>query len=280
MKLIAVSGSTKCDWRIVDGENIVASFYSNGLNPFFHSQEHVVEILEELEPLQKHRDPIKEVYIYSAGCGSKSLQKIVRNAVYEILPKAHVLVNHDIVASALATYEGVSAITCILGTGSNSCYFDGDIVRQETPALDYVLGDEGGGSYYGKQLLSAFLHGKLPPELHAAFKNEYDLTKEDILERVYMQPYANVYLASFMSFIQKYKEHDFMTTMVKEGMTLFMELFILPYHQYKSLKTHFTGSIAYYFEDILCDVASGLHINTGSIMKEPIEGLVKYHIKK
>ncbi|MEM6524286.1 MAG: ATPase [Bacteroidota bacterium] len=280
MKLIAVSGSTKCDWRLVDGNEIMASFESNGLNPFFHSQEHLVNILEELKSIQDHKKNISEVYIYGAGCGSKSLQNIVRNAVYEVIPKSHVLVSHDIVASALATYDSVPSISCILGTGSNSCYFDGDIVRQEVPALDYVLGDEGGGSYYGKILLSTYLHHRLPEDLHNAFKIEYNLTKEDILERIYMQPYANVYLASFMTFIQSHKDHNFIHEMVSRGMKQFCELFILPYHQHKTVKAHFTGSIAFYFNDILKKVAEQLDIQVGVIIKEPIEGLVKYHIKK
>ena len=280
MKLISVSGSTKFDWRIVANGETVDSFESNGLNPFFHSQQHVVEILEELEPIHIHQSAISEVYIYGAGCGSKSLQRIVRNAVYEIIPKAHVLVNLDIVASALATYEGVPSISCILGTGSNSCYFDGDIVRQEVPALDYVLGDEGGGSYYGKILLSSYLHNRLPQDLHQSFHETYHLSKEDILERIYMQPYANVYLASFMTFIQGNKEHGFISDMITTGMKLFLETFVIPYHNYNKIKTHFTGSIAFYFKEELKTVARSLDINVGKFLKEPIDGLVKYHLKK
>ncbi|MEM7109927.1 MAG: ATPase, partial [Bacteroidota bacterium] len=169
---------------------------------------------------------------------------------------------------------------CILGTGSNSCYFDGDIVRQEVPALDYVLGDEGGGSYYGKMLLSAYLHHRLPEDLSKAFDAAYKLTKEDILERIYMQPYANVYLASFMTFIQAHKNHSFIAEMVSNGMKLFLETFVLPFHQHRNVKTHFTGSIAFYFEEVLRKVAKQLDIQVGVIMKEPIEGLVKYHLKK
>ncbi len=280
MKLIAVSGSTKCDWRLVSPEGIKASFNSKGLNPFFHSQGEIASIVSELKPITDNKAAIREVYVYSAGCGSKALQNIVRNGLSVVLPRPHMLINHDIVASALATYQGVPCIACILGTGSNSCFFDGDIVRQEVPALDYVLGDEGGGSYYGKKLLSAHLHNKLPKDLEEKFRSKYHLNREEILEKVYMKPYANVYLASFMTFYQENKEDPFVIKTVTEGMRLFMKLFILPYHGYKNITCHFTGSIAFYFEDILQKVAKELELTVGKVIKEPIDDLVKYHLKK
>lgn len=278
MILIGVSGSSKCDWQIVEDEKTINHFSTGGLNPIFHTEEEIYQILSDLPVVQDKQ--VNVIYIYSAGCGSKSFQNVILRACSRAFPKSHHYVNHDIVASALATYEGVPSIACILGTGSNACYFDGDIVRQETPALDYVLGDEGGGSNYGKQLLRAYLYKKLPDDLAQAFDDEYQLTKEIILENVYMKPYPNVYLASFMKFVQVHKNHDYFQEMVKQGMNDFIDYYLMPMSKAKSLKIHFTGSIAYYFEKELRSVAEDREIEVGKIIKEPINDLVQYHIKK
>ncbi|GAA0894294.1 ATPase [Fulvivirga kasyanovii] len=280
MILIGISGSTKCDWRLVEDAKILKQVSTDGINPFFHSEEKIAETIKSAGELASHFDDIEVVFIYSAGCGSKSLQSIVKRALSKVIPKAHHYVNHDIVASALATYEGVPNISCILGTGSNSCYFDGDIVRQETPALDYILGDQGGGSYYGKKLLNAYLYKKLPANLHDAFSEKYSLTKDEILENVYMKPYANVYLASFMKFIEEYKEDEYFQSMLHEGMSEFMDLYVTPFSKHQTIKTHFTGAISYIFQNILKPVAEEKGILVGKIIKEPINDLVQYHIKK
>lgn len=278
MILIGVSGSSKCDWQIVEDEKTISHFSTGGLSPIFHTEDEVFEILTNLPDVaDKH---FEVIYIYSAGCGSKTFQNIILRACSRAFPKSHHYINHDIVASALATYEGVPSIACILGTGSNACYFDGDIVRQEIPALDYVLGDEGGGSNYGKQLLHAYFYKKLPEDLSKAFDEEYNISKEIILENVYMKPYPNVYLASFMKFIQKHKDHDFFQKMIRKGMNDFIEYYLLPMNKSKSVKVHFTGSIAHYFESELKAVANEHGIQVGKIIKEPINDLVQYHINK
>ncbi|ELR68263.1 hypothetical protein C900_00617 [Fulvivirga imtechensis AK7] len=280
MILIGISGSTKCDWRLVDDANIIKQVSTDGINPFFHSEEKIADTIRSAIDITNHADTLEAAFVYSAGCGSKSLQMIVKRAVSKVIPRAHHYVNHDIVASALATYEGTPSISCILGTGANSCYFDGDIVRQETPALDYILGDEGGGSYYGKKLLNAYLYKKLPAHIHVAFTERYNLSKDDILENVYMKPYGNVYLASFMKFIEKYKDEEYFQEMLQEGMNQFMDLYVTTFTKYQSVKTHFTGAISHIFQDILKPVAEEKGIMVGKIIKEPIDDLVQYHIKK
>ncbi len=254
MILVGVSGSSKCDWQIIDGKVTVSRFSSGGLNPIFHSEEEIYKKVSSLTELEEKN--IEVIYVYSAGCGSKPLQNVLKRAFSKAYPKSNYYVNHDIVASALATYEGTPSIACILGTGSNACYFDGDIVRQEVPALDYVLGDHGGGSKYGKQLLHAYLYKKLPQGLSEAFTDEYHLTKDVILENVYMRPYPNVYLASFMHFVEKHKTHEYIQSMIQKGMEEFMDYYVLPIKKFESVKTHFTGSIAYNFQDELKTMAS------------------------
>lgn len=280
MILIGVSGSTKCDWQLIQDAKVFKKISTGGINPIFDNEDKIVNTIKNALHSLEVKDELEVAYIYSAGCGSKHLQAVVRRALSKVLPRAHHYVNHDIVASALATYEGVPAISCILGTGANSCYFDGDIVRQETPALDYILGDEGSGSYFGRKLLNNYLYKKLPHHIHEAFYSKYKLTKDEILENVYKKPYGNVYMASFMKFIEAHKQEPYFQEMLEDGMNCFMELYVTTFENYKRVKTHFTGAISHIFQDILTPLAEEKGIVVGKIIKEPIDNLVLYHIKK
>ena len=279
MILIADSGSTKCDWAIVDYEKNIFNFTTAGINPYFHDEDYITEELLRNTDLMKYSQLVKSVFFYGAGCSSKKLNKIVENALTGIFLEATILIDHDLVAAAYSTYQSEPAITCILGTGSNSCHFDGEVVTEEVPALAYILGDEGSGSYYGKKLLTGFLYKQLPEDMHDALVQEFALTKDMIIEKVYMKPNANVYLASFMKFITKFKHEKFVQDMIKHGMVKFMKIHVCCYKNYTTEKTHFIGSIAFYFEELLREAADELNINVGTITKKPIEGLVKYHIE-
>lgn len=279
MILLAVSGSTKCDWELLENKKRKSGYSSRGINPFFHQPETIQEIIEENPEPVKLKDKIKAVFFYGAGCSSKKRKSIVESALRNIFPNSNILISHDIVASAFATYEGVPAITCILGTGSNACFFDGDIVRQEVPALDYILGDEGGGSYFGKKLLKFYLYNQLPEDLAAEFIKTYKLSKDDILENVYMKPFSNVYLASFMKFLQKNKNHKFVTDLLSEGISEFLKQHVCCIPNYQEYKTHFVGSIAHYFKETIKQETKKKNIRLGKIMKEPVKGLVDYYLK-
>ncbi|MCA6073377.1 hypothetical protein [Fulvivirga sedimenti] len=280
MTIIGVSGSTKCDWAILHVQGKVVRCSTRGINPLFHDEDDIAAIIQSSAVLTEHARDTEAVFIYGAGCSSRSRQNIVRNALSVVFTRAHRVVNHDIVASALATYRGEPIIAAILGTGSNACYYDGDIVRQEVPALDYILGDEGGGAYFGKQLLNAFLYRKLPAEIQSEFENSYQLTRDDILEKVYQEPYANVYLASFMPFIQTHQESPYFKNMLLKGFRKFFETQITSFPKHQQVTVHFTGSVAYYFQELLNEVAREFKVKTGMFLKEPIEGLITYHENK
>lgn len=280
MILIGTSGSTKCDWRLLKEGNIHKSFSGKGINPFVHSEADIAQNIMDADHFDEYKDFITVIYLYSAGCPTKPLRLIVKRALAKVFPRAHHYVNHDIVAAALATYEGSPALTAILGTGSNSCYFDGDIVKQEVPALDFILGDEGAGSYYGKYLLKHYLYKQLPEDLKENFNTTYNLSASDVLEKIYFQPHANVYLASFMTFIEQHKDHPFIINMLQEGMDAFMKWYILCYKAADTLKCHFVGSIASTYEGILRQRAEIHGIKVGKIIKEPVNDLVYYLIKK
>ncbi|MCB0755119.1 MAG: hypothetical protein H6602_09630 [Flavobacteriales bacterium] len=279
MILIADSGSTKCDWKLMDGEAEVGSVSTMGFNPYFHSEAIISATLKAQRLFTQNADSITEVYIYSAGCSSPDLNKIVEKGLRAVFTKAKIMVDHDVLGAALAACQGEPGIACILGTGSNSCYYNGETTYEEIPSLAYILGDEGSGSWYGKQLLRDYLYKEpIPLELRRELE-EQGHDKNSIMENIYMQEHANVYLASFMKTISKYKETEYIKTMIHDGMRAFLLRHVCCFKNHKEVKTNFVGSIAYYFQDILKEEASKLGISIGNVIKKPIDGLVEYHLK-
>ena len=188
-------------------------------------------------------------------------------------------VSHDLDGAALATYNGEPHIAAILGTGSNSCFFDGEKIYEEVPALAYILGDESSGSYYGKRLLADYLYRRMPRHLYDEFKATYNLTKDIVMTNVYMRPHANVYLASFMRFCSSHRDEPYIRNMIRKGMREYLETHIACYDNHREVPVNFVGSIAHYFEDVLRNVAGEMGIRVGHIVKKPIHGLVDYHKK-
>jgi len=279
MILIAESGSTKCDCILLDPNGKeVDRFSTMGFNPYFHSSELIYNELSSLKPLSSYASKISWVYFYGAGCSSASLNAIVKKGLTNALPNAVISVQHDLMAAAYSTYRGEPQISCILGTGSNSVFFDGTTLTEEVPALAYILGDEGSGSFLGKKLLSAFLYKKLPAELSDAFITEYGLDKDSILNAVYNKPNANVWLASFSRFFGQHKENAWVRSIVKEGFTLFRDTHILCFLNAKEVEVNFVGSVAYHFKDILEQVLLEEGLNFGYVLKRPLDGLVNYHL--
>lgn len=279
MILVADSGSTKCDWILIDNQNVHHKTHSMGFNPFFHDGDTVYNNLMENKLFQEQRNNVDAVYFYGAGCSSSERNIIIELGLRRVFENAsYVLVDHDLKGAALATSKGFEGISCIIGTGSNSCYFDGQEVHEEVPALGYILGDEASGAYFGKIMVSEWLYHRLPEDISSDFQNEYNLTKEGIFEATYNLPDPNVYLASFMPFIGKHAQHPYLQEMLFNGLDRFAEIHILCYHNYKDVPVHFVGSVAYYFKDILEEVAKKRGFTLGTIEKRPVEPLAEYHI--
>ncbi|MDB0055362.1 hypothetical protein N9F53_02195, partial [Bacteroidia bacterium] len=279
MILVADSGSTKCDWILIDSQSNQHKTNSMGFNPFFHDADLVYSKLMENELFIEYRNRVSEVYFYGAGCSSEARNRIIANGLKRVFSSAEtVLVDHDLKGAALSTSQGDTGISCILGTGSNSCYFDGTKVIEKVPALGYILGDEGSGSYFGKILLSEWLYHRMPAELAEDFAKEYNLTKEGIFEAVHHKADPNVYLASFSPFISKHLDHPYFREMVYDGLDKFVNIHVLCYDNYKDVPVHFVGSIAYYFKEVLQKVAIKYSFTVGKIEKRPVEPLTQYHI--
>lgn len=279
MLLIADSGSTKCDWRLIAEDKSYSDFHTMGINPYYHKEDVIEAELLANDGLMARADEVKAVFFYGAGCSSTELKRIVDRGLGAVFTKAQVYVDHDLVAAAFAVYDDEPCIACILGTGSNSCHFDGDIVREEVPALAFILGDEGSGAFFGKKVLTDFLYKRLPENMHEGLVSNFGLTKDVIMDRVYMKPHANVYLASFMKFITEYKHEPYVRDMIRKGIGAFLDTHVLCFRDARQVQTHFVGSVAYYHEDVLREVAEERGIRVGHIIEKPIEGLYTYHIK-
>jgi N-acetylglucosamine kinase-like BadF-type ATPase len=266
---------------LLEENNEPRSFSTMGFNPYFHNEAVISNAIRQNAEMMSFAEKVKQLFLYSAGCSSKELKLVVERALRSVFINADIYVDHDLVGAAFATWDENPAITGILGTGSNSCYFDGDIVKQANSGLGlgYILGDEGSGSYYGKILLRGFLSNTLPSEIHSILLNEHKLSREVIVENVYMKPHANVYLASFMKVLSDNKSHPWVNELVAKGMRDFFESHVMCYKNYKRVPVHFIGSIAYNFEEILRAEGAKLEIQVGTIIQKPIYGLVNYHMK-
>ncbi len=279
MIVIADSGSTKCDWALIQSDGEILSIFSTmGFNPFFHSKEIVSG---ELFKNRGHFPPIKrveKVFFYGAGCSSPAKIKIIENGLKLFFTESEIHVDHDLMGAAYATYNGEPGISCILGTGSNSCFFDGEKIHEEVPSLAFILGDEGSGSYFGKKLLKEVLYKTLPEELQTEFDKEFKLDESEVLERVYNNNKANVYLASFMKFVSDHQEHSHVHAILLEGIKEFLEVHVKCYEGYSNYPVHFVGSVAFYCQKVLDEACKELGIKRGKIEKKPIHGLIQYHL--
>ena len=276
MLIIAESGSTKTNWLTEEKE----LFETIGFNPLFFSSEEIYHELLKNDQLHAVRKKFTKVFFYGASCSSEERNSIISVALNKFFEKAEIIkVDHDLKAAALATYDGRTGVACILGTGSNSCLYDGNEISEEVPALGYVLGDEGSGAYFGKKLLAKFLYHELPEATMNLLRNDYGLEKEKIFEAVYKKPLANVYLASFATALTDSPDKEFMQKFAEEGFSEFFSHHVCCYKNYKSYPVHFVGSIAFHFKNELQKVATQLGCELGVVDKNPVYRLLDWHFK-
>lgn len=276
MILIVESGSTKSDWIGLNGEQ-KSHFTTMGLNPYFHDEQTVFDAVQGNSELFSVAPNVQNIFFYGAGCSDPLLNQIIEKGLQRTFPQAKIIVDHDLTACAYSTFKGEPLISCIIGTGSNSCYYDGNVVSEAVPALGYILGDEGSGSFFGKRLLADFLYHKLPHEIQHYLSHERKLDKNTIVDNVYRKPNANVYLASFMPIVHSFRHTAYIQKLLLHGFGLFLEEHVQCYTNYQSVKTSFVGSVAAIFEEELKNACLTHHVNCGEIIRKPIDGLVRYH---
>ncbi len=281
MKLIVCdSGSTKADWMVAENGKATDEFSTMGFNPFFHDAEKVFTELSKNKAALKHRNVKATVYFFGAGCSSPQRNQIIKSGLQKFFTDADITVDHDMLGAAIAACGNTAGLVCILGTGSNTAFYDGQHLSETIHGLGYIMGDEGSGSYYGKKLITSFLYRIMPEELRKKFFEKYKMTKEVMNENVYHRPDANVYLASFSPFLSDNKKHPWIQELVHKGMTEFYETNIISYPEHKSYPVHFIGSIAYHFSDILRSVANEYNFTVGKIIVRPVEELMRYYLEK
>jgi N-acetylglucosamine kinase-like BadF-type ATPase len=277
MILIAESGSTKTDWLIYENGQLIDNCSSPGFNPYFVSSEDVAREILLIPDLKELKDEATHIYFFGAGCSAPYLKEIVKEGVSEVFKKASIQVDHDLAAAAYATYNGTPAISCIIGTGSNSCYFDGQNIREEVPSLAYILGDEGSGSFLGKKVLAAYFYKQLPRDLHLAFEKEFPkLDKDRMTEKVYKSPRPNVFLASFTPFVLKHRDNKMVKDWIEEGFRLFIKNQVLCFPEARKVPIHFVGSIAKILEKSLERCLSEKGLELGNIIARPAKHLGRY----
>lgn len=282
MILVADSGSTKTDWIVLSNDfKTLKQTHTIGFNPYFQDSLTIQDEILENTTLKEISKEITQVYFFGAGCSQDFLKKIVESGLMGAFPNAKADVDHDMTAAVYATYDGEPCISCILGTGSNSCYFDGEKLIQKTSGLGYILGDEGSGSYFGKRLLRAYLYEQLPEHILKRFLEVFpEINYPDIIKNVYRKPRANVYLASFSKFFSEFKDDPFVKPIIKEGIKSFLELHVKRYPESATVPVHFVGSVGFHFNEILHEAAGELDLKIGNVVQKPIESIVKFLAQK
>ena len=278
MILITDGGSTKCDWILMDKiGNVVLKTRTKGLNPAVVPEENIKERILANEELLPFLNKITTVDFYGAGCGTKTPIQLLTNILSEIFSFAEISVNEDMIAAVYAaTLE--PGIVCILGTGSNSCYFDGKVIHNGIESLGYSLMDEASGNYFGKRLLRDYFYKKMPTQLAIDFEKRFNLDPDEIKNHLYKRHNPNMYLASFAEFIFTSKEvNGYFYKLISEGMLKFIEYRILCFKESQNVPIHFIGSIAHFSEDIIKECMKPYNLELGNIIRRPIDGLIEYY---
>lgn len=278
MILIADSGSTKTSWCVSDSDNTGKFYSTNGINPFFRTTEDIVaELRKDLLP--KLKKEISAVYFYGAGVVNEEKADVIKNALSQLFPGAALEVESDLLAAARSTLGAKSGIACILGTGSNSCLYNGKAIVAHVPPLGFILGDEGSGAVLGRKLVGDYLKGIMPRNLSAKFKEKFPLQYANFLNSVYKEEKPNRFLAGFVPFLKENIEEEYCDQLVRNAFREFTDRNIAQYDGYKKLSVCFVGSVAFYFQEQLLEVLDEKNITPGTIIKEPLLNLLHYHLQ-
>ncbi|AOW17227.1 N-acetylglucosamine kinase [Polaribacter vadi] len=281
MILIADGGSTKADWIAINSDKKEEfRVRTLGLNPAVVAEDELENRIINMFELIKIKDDVTEIYFYGAGCGTPKPTKILEDVLQKIFINAKINVAEDMLAAVYAATGKEPGLVCILGTGSNSCYFDGEHVHMKTASLGYILMDEASGNYFGKVLLRDYFYNKMPKAIAEKFNEEFNLEADYIKKNLYRTPNPNMYLASFAKFMFDFKEEKYIKRIIKKGFQEFFKYRILPFNKTAETPLYFIGSIAYYFRESLEKIAKKNNLKVTGIIQRPIDNLLEYHLQK
>lgn len=278
MILIADSGSTKTEWALTGLTSSPTILRTQGINPFMLTTEEMAGLLySELLPQIPSPEIISAIHFYGAGCRPEQCGN-VRSALTRHFPQAHIEVQSDMLGAARSACGRLPGIACILGTGSNSCLYDGCSITDSVSPLGFILGDEGSGAVLGRRLVADFLKKQISPSLRQSFMEEYGETETSIIHNVYKKTFPNRYLAHFVPFLGKHQENEEIQAIISDEFSRFLHRNILQYN-HRELPLHFVGSIAYHFANLLATAVRENGFQLGRILKSPLPGLIEYHIQ-
>jgi len=280
MILIADSGSTKCNWAACSNDGEIIQIHKTvGFNPKYTSDKNLLDALEE-STLNPIKEKITAIHFYGAGCSSAERKRILEKPMQKFFPHANIYIKHDLVAAVKATYTNTPIICSILGTGSNSCLYDGQNIIENAPSLGYIAGDEASGNYFGKQLINLYVNKALPKKIIEKFEIWTPEREKVIIEKIYNLEKPNLYLASFFKFMYENKQEKIFDTIFRNGMQHFFDLHIKCFENYKKYPLTFVGSVAFYLQDYIYEIAEKEEIQVQEIVQSPIENLVEEHFSK
>lgn len=279
MKLLVDSGATKADWIALDEQgNRLFTTQTLGLSPEVINRQEAIERLEARFDIYNNRNEVTHLYFYGAGCGTDRMKKFMTEIFQEFFPKALVSVKEDTYAAAYATNPTKEkSIICILGTGSNCSYFDGEELHQKVQSLGYIAMDDCSGNRFGRDLIRAYYFNKMPANLAGQFEKEYNLEPDTIKHNLYKEPNPNAYLATFAKFLIQHKDDAFIKALIVDAMQVFVDNYITQYENAHDVPVHFVGSIAFYLKVELAEVLDKNNLKLGNVLRRPIDGLIEYH---
>lgn len=285
MILIVDSGSTKADWISVDnnGKQIQEKIRTGGLNPEILKEKKLYKIIRKSDELMKHKRDVTHVFFYGAGCGTENPRILLKRVLEDVFVNAQVEVTEDTMAAVRATlnHDEEAAVVCILGTGSNCSYYDGQHLDQRIQSLGYTLMDDASGNYFGKQLVRDYYFNHMPEAIKVSFGDKYNMDADYIKYNLYKQPSPNAYLANFAEFMFLNIDSQYIQDMIKEGIRIFARNMIFQFkNEVEKVPVHFAGSIAFFAKEQINEVAKEMGFTTGNFIRRPIEGLVAYHTRK
>jgi N-acetylglucosamine kinase-like BadF-type ATPase len=277
MILIIDSGSFKADWILLTQSSSI-QLQTQGLNPYFIDFENTKNELKKISEIQINKKEIKQIFFYGAGCSSYENTTIIYKILQWLFPVAKIKIETDLAGAAKALFKKDKGIACILGTGSNCCFYDGANIVKQTPSLGYILGDEGSGAYMGKMLIKKYLHNQLGEDLKTQLEKDYKLNQKKILKAIYQEGFPNRYLANFSEFIYKYKQKKDIQNIINQSLDKFFNLHVSKLTEH-TRKVGFVGSIAWIFKDNILTIAENYGLHIDEIIQSPIINLTKIHEK-
>lgn len=290
MQLIIDSGSTKMEWILLDGKTVKNRFTTEGFNPNYVDIQCLENMVSSVETqcFASRKNTLcdtetqgiaslQAIHYYGTGCGSEKNCQLIKEVFQNRFPGVKIHVTHDLMAVCHAVLGHEKGIACILGTGSNSCVYDGEKIVEKAVSLGYLVGDEGSGSHIGRAVVRAYFYGFMPEDLRRKFDETYHLELKDFVQQLYHNPQPSKYLAAFAKFAGENQAHPYIRALVKDCFKAFIEAFVCRYAEYKTLKVSFVGSVAYHFQDLLRESLADFGLTMGEVMQAPAEGLIRYY---